>query len=138
MRTIPIRRLLSKIIIIDNGCWKWVGAVQTSGYGYFWNGVKYQTTHRFMYQYYYGDLDDAFTIDHLCRNPTCCNPLHLEQVSQKVNFLRGNAPAAINKRKTHCKRGHKFTPDNIYSPPKHPTYRHCRTCQLDTMRRLRK
>ena len=27
-----------------------------------------------------------------------------------------------------CKRGHWLTKDNVYSPPKHPTWRNCRKC----------
>lgn len=30
-------------------------------------------------------------LDHLCRNPACCNPSHLEPVTPKENTRRGNA-----------------------------------------------
>lgn len=30
--------------------------------------------------------------------------------------------------KTHCKRGHEFTEENTYLPPKRPTARECKTC----------
>lgn len=30
--------------------------------------------------------------------------------------------------RTHCKRGHELTPDNVYHPPAHPDRRQCRTC----------
>lgn len=31
--------------------------------------------------------------------------------------------------KTHCKRGHELTQDNIYTPPKSPNSRYCRACR---------
>lgn len=31
--------------------------------------------------------------------------------------------------RTHCSRGHELSPDNVYSPPKQPGRRVCRTCR---------
>lgn len=66
-------------------------------------------------------------LDHLCRNRRCCRPDHLEPVTHKENVLRGMAPSAINARKTHCKRGHEFTAENIYPSP--DGVRRCRECR---------
>lgn len=39
-------------------------------------------------------------------------------------------------RRTHCKQGHEYTPDNIYVQPGKPTGRHCRMCRrIDSRRR---
>jgi hypothetical protein len=47
-------------------------------------------------------------------------------VTYRENVLRSPiAQAAINARKTHCKRGHAFTPANTMRSPK---ARRCRTC----------
>lgn len=71
-------------------------------------------SHRFIYEYYYGNIDPILTIDHLCKNPACCNPLHLQQVTQKVNIRRGLSGKINNRQaeKTHCIYGHGYTPEN--------------------------
>jgi hypothetical protein len=46
--------------------------------------------HRFVLQLVHGrDLTDEEKSDHLCRNVLCCNPLHLEVVSNQENVVRG-------------------------------------------------
>ncbi len=52
--------------------------------------------------------------------------IHLEPVTQRVNILRGVGPAAIHAKKTHCSKGHEFTPDNIIE--KRLPQRHCIIC----------
>jgi len=51
-------------------------------------------------------------IDHLCRVRCCVNPDHLEAVTHRENILRGNTFAAVNAAKTHCPKGHEYTPEN--------------------------
>lgn len=114
-----IERFLSKISISDSGCWEWTACL-VGRYGYFWN-KKLGYSHRFIYEYYHGDISSVLELDHLCRNRKCVNPLHLEQVTHKTNMGRG-----MRAQSTHCKRGHEFTPENTY--PK-PTGRECRTCK---------
>jgi hypothetical protein len=71
------------------------------------------------------------TIDHLCRNTSCVRPDHLEVVTREENALRGSRNAA----KTHCDRGHEFTPENTYVPPSRD-HRACRECRrLDYLKR---
>lgn len=43
--------------------------------------------HRFSYMLRHGSVPD--TLDHLCRNPTCVNPDHLEPCSRGENVRRG-------------------------------------------------
>jgi hypothetical protein len=38
----------------------------------------------------------------------------LEAVTNRENMLRGVGVCALNARKTHCKHGHEFTPENTY------------------------
>ncbi len=54
------------------------------------------------------------------------NPDHLEPVAREVNALRGSR----NAKKTHCDRGHEFTPANTYVPPARPHVRDCRACRV--------
>ena len=75
-------------------------------------------------------LDVDLEIDHLCRVRNCVRPSHLEQVTGRENVLRSHGPAAINARKTHCHKGHEFTPENTYVWSNGSrTHRMCRTCR---------
>lgn len=65
----------------------------------------------------------------------CVRPAHLEAVTQKVNTLRGTSPAAIHAVKTHCIRGHEFTPENTYLRPSGG--RQCIECRNFLARRYR-
>ncbi len=115
-----------KFIELDllSGCWLWKGAV-INGYGYFCVNGKSVRAHRFSYTHWNGDIPQELQIHHLCRNTNCVNPEHLQVVTQKTNVLLGFNPCAINARKTHCVRGHKFNNENtrIYQER-----RHCKTC----------
>ena len=43
----------------------------------------------------------------------CVSPHHLRLVTHKINTTENsNGLTAINKRKTHCKRGHEFNEEN--------------------------
>lgn len=100
-----------KLPAAPDGCWEWVGAKNGAGYGHMQRGVGrsgFIGGHRYAYERFIGPLPDAMTIDHLCRNRGCVNPSHLEVVSQGENVLRGDAPPAVNARKTHCRHGHEL------------------------------
>ena len=90
-------------------CWVWLGYKSHEGYGRIGCGErnKLMLTHRVMYQQAYGNLDQSLTIDHLCKNPSCCNPQHLEQVTAAENTRRG--PGSV----TQCKRGHPLSGENL-------------------------
>jgi hypothetical protein len=106
-------------------CLEWCGFVK-KGYGDF-EGCH---AHIFAYKYHVGSIEKGFVLDHLCRNRKCVNHLHLELVTARENILRGNGLAAINSKKTHCKRGYEFTIDNTYIP-KNRASRECRQCRID-------
>lgn len=110
----------------DTGCWLWIGSRQPKGYGKFWpNKRRCVLAHRWSYESSVGPIPDGLQIDHLCRNPRCVNPEHLEPVTRKVNLLRGDGFPGQNVRKTHCPKGHPLEGDNLYRCPR----RGCRTCR---------
>lgn len=45
---------------------------------------------------------EGHELDHLCRNHSCAEPRHLEEVTHRENVLRGNSPTAHNARKGNC------------------------------------
>lgn len=120
--TVSLRRpvpCLDRVLIhrrtrIDaQGCWVWMGSRNVAGYGRIVHRRKHYAAHRLSYNIFVGPIPDGLHIDHLCKNKSCVNPSHLEAVTPRVNTLRSDCAAAVNARKTHCKRGHELTPDNI-------------------------
>jgi len=96
---------------IREGCWEWVGAKDKFGYGQMAIDCKKYKSHRITYQWLIGPIPEGLELDHLCRNPNCCNPIHLEPVTHQKNMVRGNA-GKWQRDKTHCKHGHEFTEEN--------------------------
>lgn len=109
-----LTRFLDKVEVSENGCWNWIAGKSYDNYGKFWSNGRSIMAHRFVYEYWNGSIDSTLSIDHLCRNPSCVNPIHLEQVTIKENIHRGFGLAGINSRKTHCIHGHNFTPENTF------------------------
>lgn len=106
-------RIESRYEITENGCWEWTGWRFPYGYGSIAIKSKARGAHRVYYQLVNGFIDNELVIDHLCENPPCINPDHLEPVTIGENTLRGVNISATNKRKTHCLRGHEFNENNI-------------------------
>lgn len=85
---------------VDRGepdeCWKWTAAHMPQGYGTFAISNTADTStfigaHRYAYQALVGPIPDGLTLDHLCRNPACVNPAHLEPVTREENNRRAAA-----------------------------------------------
>lgn len=118
----------SFVKITDDGCHEWCGYI-FNGYGMY----RKFFAHRVAYTIYVGPIPPKLTIDHLCRNKTCVNPAHLEPVPQRTNTNRGFA--VLVPLRTHCKRGHLWTPENTI---RWQTYRYCRTCARNGNRAYQK
>lgn len=111
-------------------CWIWTGQINNSGYGELSFGPKNDRTrvraHRYSYETLVGPIIEGNHLDHLCRVRHCVNPSHLEDVTPRENFRRGTGWSGRNAQKTHCSKGHEFTPDNTIFVK---LGRQCATCQ---------
>lgn len=130
--TDPHIRFERKYRVEDNGCWVWTSPLAPNGYASFaiqvdpvtkgWSRVY---AHRFAYETYIGPIPDGLDLDHLCRNRSCVNPHHLEPVTRRENLRRGRN---ANREKTHCAKGHQFTPANTHFVAGRQDRRKCITC----------
>jgi hypothetical protein len=86
--------LIADKMLVGDGCWEWVAA-KTRGYGVI--GMKLPTgsrnprAPRVLYELLVGPISPGLELDHLCRNPGCVRPAHLEPVTTLVNQRRGIA-----------------------------------------------
>ncbi|HXI19336.1 MAG TPA: HNH endonuclease [Chloroflexota bacterium] len=77
--TPAIDRLLRRtdLLIANEGCWEWVGAKNSKGYGSINSGGGSTSTHRLAYQEFVGPIPDDLCVLHKCDNPPCWRPSHL-------------------------------------------------------------
>jgi hypothetical protein len=111
--------------VTESGCWIWIR--RTDRYGTIFHNGKSRKAHRVAYELYRGPIPNGMSIDHLCRVTCCVNPDHLEAIPLRENILRGSNPPATNHKKTHCKRGHFLSGNNLYVKP--AGERVCKTCR---------
>jgi len=120
---------LSFWIDASGDCWEWTGYCEAGGYGITTIDRTHYVAHRAVWENLVGSIPENLTLDHLCRNRSCVNPDHLEPVTQRENWLRGENPFIKNARKTHCKNGHLFNKVNTHHYVRDGSNRRrCRKC----------
>jgi hypothetical protein len=127
--------LVHSDLIPGTSCWVWQGSLCNNGYGQvavrraFGRSTK-RMTHRLTFEFRNGSIPYGLVLDHLCRNRGCCNPDHLEAVTNIENIRRGfNARHNLNGifgEKTHCPKGHELIGDNVVHDGNR---RRCRSCK---------
>lgn len=109
-----------------NECWPWIGGT-SDGRGHFWLNGENVNAYRVVYSLVRGvDISTIETLDHLCRNPLCVNPDHLEPCSRGENARRYMQTI------THCPQGHEYNAENtrVYGRK-----RQCIACQRARVRK---
>lgn len=127
-----LSRLGDKFVFHPDGCWHWTAAVsrrKSGNYGKVYCDGKVQYAHRALYELLVGPIPDGLQLDHLCRNPLCVNPSHLEPVTQRENVLRGTSMGAVAARTGCCMAGHP------YEPGSYTVWRGGRFCKACARRR---
>lgn len=107
---------------VDTGCWNWQRGRDMRGYGRF----DQRFAHIVSYEMKFGKVPGGLVLDHLCSNPACINPDHLEPVTQRENVARSRSHVARKMTQTECDRGHPLSGDNLYMTPN--GRRQCRAC----------
>ena len=125
------RRFWRKVDLIGaaTACWPWKQncARDPGGYGLFdilgnRGNRKRTQAHIVAYQLEVGPIPNGLVIDHFhCGNKSCCNPAHLEPVTQAENSRRASY------RKPYCERGHPHNEENSYFTSNGTRY--CRACR---------
>ena len=123
VRVTWMERLWRMFVVQPWGCWEWQGRLQ-EGYGHHHEG----RAHRVVYEALVEPIPEGLELDHLCENKCCVNPAHLEPVTHEENMRRaGQKISEALRAKTHCKRGHEYSPENTYIRPGAGT-RMCKEC----------
>lgn len=141
----PAVRVLRRTVITADGCWEFQGSLGSHGYGKVAVTIapgRQQTrhAHRVVYERLRGPIPEGLVLDHLCRNRACCNPDHLEPVTNWENLRRGESLTAVNAAKTACPAGHPYDDRNTlikHRPSTGQAYRACRACNRERKRRAR-
>ena len=130
-----LRRFWAKVQKTED-CWLWTAALD-QGYGRFSVAPgRAARAPRVAYELLVGSIPADRQLDHLCRNRACVNPAHLELVTSRTNTLRGLGRTARNARRTHCPKGHPYSPENtLVSKDGERFCRECRRLACEQRRR---
>lgn len=96
---------------------------------------NYIYVHRYSWLLHRGSIPVGLLVLHKCDNPACVRPTHLylgthhDNNQDALRRGRWRGPAIYhNALKTHCPKGHPYTPENTKPAQGNPRWRRCRTC----------
>lgn len=106
----------------ENKCWIYAGAKDRHGYGIIKHAGKTVRAHRYNFELHKGAILPGMVIRHTCNNPSCINPKHLLQGTQKQN-MQDKAES----KKIFCTSKHELNHSNSYIFNNRRICRICRT-----------
>lgn len=86
-------RVLARVVLTPFGCFEYRGYINPiTGYGQIFNskveGSRTIGAHVAVWRHLIGPVPTGLVLDHLCRHRPCCNPDHLQPVTQRENLRR--------------------------------------------------
>lgn len=84
-----------------SGCWLWLGAVGSTGYGHVIRRKRTIRAHRYVYEAFRSAIPDGHDLHHACGVPLCVNPDHMKTLTPQEHIkitLPNGGPGRGHKR----------------------------------------
>lgn len=118
-RLMPLTQRFWRKVERSDGCWLWTGVRTGRGYGRIQQGGlekrKALLVHRLSWELHFGAIPAGLVVCHKCDVPLCVRPDHLFLGTQRDNIadcIAKGRSVRCNPVRTHCRKGHEFTPEN--------------------------
>jgi hypothetical protein len=99
----------SKVAVTGDASECWLFRDDTSRYGKFCEHLA----HRVAYAIHYGQIPSGMVVAHKCDVKACCNPHHLEAITQGQNTRDAHARGLIHPQKGEQRYNHKLTESEV-------------------------